>query len=95
MTLDKKYLPTAIVLPYEGHARQSKALSISGLNGVEKIAKYANSITEENVDFNEALAAKKLNAPLKMVYRSMKVNQYIKKAIDERMERDNSDKETS
>ena len=88
MTLDEKYLPTAIVLPYEGHARQSKlmhaqvntedskylelwiqiikqkisnqskALSIIGLNGVEKIAKYANSITEENVDYNEALAAK-------------------------------------
>lgn len=34
MTLDEKYLPTAIVLPYEGHARQSKALSIIGLNGV-------------------------------------------------------------
>ena len=24
MTLDEKYLPTAIVLPFEGHARQSK-----------------------------------------------------------------------
>lgn len=26
MTLDEKYLPTAIVLPYEGHARQSKLM---------------------------------------------------------------------
>lgn len=24
MTLDEKYLPTAIVLPFEGHARQSR-----------------------------------------------------------------------
>lgn len=70
MTLDEKYLPTAIVLPFEGHARQSKlmhaqvnttdekyldlwvqiikqkirnqsrALSIMGLDGAEKIAEY-------------------------------------------------------
>lgn len=26
MTLDEKYLPTAIVLPFEGHARQSKLM---------------------------------------------------------------------
>jgi len=26
MTLDEKYLPTAIVLPFEGHARQSKLI---------------------------------------------------------------------
>ena len=88
MTLDEKYLPTAIVLPFEGNARQSKlmhaqvntksekylelwiqiikqkienqskALSIMGLSGVEKIAKYIDSINEENVDYNESLAAK-------------------------------------
>lgn len=88
MTLDEKYLPTAIVLPFEGHARQSKlihaqvnvenekymklwvqiikqkisnqsrALSIMGLEGVEKIAEYAVSVKEENVDYNESLAAK-------------------------------------
>ena len=26
MTLDEKYLPTAIILPFEGHARQSKLM---------------------------------------------------------------------
>lgn len=88
MTLDDKYLPTAIVLPFEGHARQSKlmhaqvnmtgekclelwiqiikqkignqsrALSIMGLNGVEEIAKYVGSVNEQDVDYNESLAAK-------------------------------------
>lgn len=88
MTLDEKFLPTAIVLPFEGHARQSKlmhaqvntekkkyldiwiqvikqkiinlsrALSIMGLKGAEEISKYADTVTEDNVDYNEALAAK-------------------------------------
>lgn len=88
VTLDEKYLPTAIVLPFDGHARQSKlmhaqvhtsaekyqvlwieiirakiynqakALSILGLNGAENISRYADFLTKENVDRNEALAAK-------------------------------------
>lgn len=88
MTLDEKYLPTAIVLPFEGHARQSKlmhaqvntdkerylelwiqiikrkisnqsrALSIMGLKGAERIAEYVASVNAENVDYNESLAAK-------------------------------------
>lgn len=88
MTLDEKYLPTAIVLPFEGHARQSKlmhaqvgtsdkkylniwiqiikqkisnqsrALSIMGLDGAERVANYVASVNEENVDYNESLAAK-------------------------------------
>lgn len=88
MTLDEKYLPTAIVLPFEGHSRQSKlmhaqvntkdekyielwiqiikqkisnqskTLSIMGVNGAEVVAKYVTSINEENVDYNESLAAK-------------------------------------
>ena len=88
MTLDEKYLPTAIVLPFEGHARQSKlmhaqvnttdekyldlwvqiikqkirnqsrALSIMGLDGAEKIAEYVEVVNVENVDYNESLAAK-------------------------------------
>ena len=32
MTLDEKYLPTAIVLPFEGHARQSKLMHAQVLN---------------------------------------------------------------
>lgn len=89
MTLDEKYLPTAIVLPFEGHARQSKlmhaqvnttdekylhlwmqiikqkisnqsrALSIMRLEGAEEVAFYVNSLNEQNVDYNESLAAKK------------------------------------
>lgn len=88
MTLDNRYLPTAIVLPFEGHTRQSKlmhaqvntsnekylnlwiqiikqkisnqsrGLSIMGLEGAERIAKYVISVNEENVDYNESLAAK-------------------------------------
>lgn len=88
MTLDEKYLPTAMVMPFAGHVRQSKlmhaqvniedeiclslwiriikqkitnqsrALSIMGLEGAEKIAKYVTSINKENVDYNESLAAK-------------------------------------
>lgn len=87
-TLDEKYLPTAIVLPFEGNARQSqlihqqvafsnenyqtlwlqiikqkisnqsRALSILGLEGAEKIASYTENLTTENVDINESLSAK-------------------------------------
>ena len=87
-TLDNRYLPTAIILPFEGHSRQSKlihaqavfppvkcldiwvqiikqkicnqsrALSILGLPGAETISRYYESLDSENVDQNEALAAK-------------------------------------
>lgn len=95
MTLDDRYLPTAIVLPFEGHARQSKlmhaqvntaseryrelwiqiikqkisnqsrALSIMGLKGAERIAQYVASVNEGNVDYNESLAAKEYFSSLK------------------------------
>jgi len=88
VTFDEKYLPTAMVLPFEGHARQSKlmhaqvctasekyrelwmeiilakicnqarALSILGSSGSEDVFRYAEQLTTENVDYNEALAAK-------------------------------------
>ena len=88
ITLDDRYLPTAIVLPFEGNARQSKlmhaqvnvseekylniwiqiikqkitnqsrALSIMGLEGAERVAEYVSSVNINNVDYNEALAAK-------------------------------------
>ncbi len=87
-TLDEKYLPTAIVLPFEGNARQSglihcqvafgeenyrklwvqivkqkicnqsRALSILGFDGAERVAFYAETITVDNVNSNESLAAK-------------------------------------
>ncbi len=88
MTLDQKYLPTALVLPFEGNARQSKlihkqveltaekylelwlqiikqkisnqsrALSIMGRDGSEKVSSYLNKISFDNVDSQEAGAAK-------------------------------------
>lgn len=88
MTLDDRDLPTAIVLPFEGHTRQSKlmhaqvnaahekymrlwiklikqkisnqsrALSIMGLTGAERIAEYVATLNEENVDYCESVAAK-------------------------------------
>ena len=88
LTLDEKYLPTAIVLPFEGHSRQSKlmhaqvgtpesvytalwiqivqqkivnqsrALSILGRDGAERVAGYAARLTDVTVDHCEAAAAK-------------------------------------
>lgn len=88
LTMDDRYLPTAIVLPFEGHTRQAKlmhaqvetpkelyselwvrivrqkiinqsrALSIMGLDGAEETVKYSDGLSEENVDYCEALAAK-------------------------------------
>lgn len=87
-TLDEKYLPTAIVLPFEGNSRQSqlmhrqidfgkdnyrnlwtriiqykisnqsRALSILGFDGAEQVASYSESLTIDNVDYYESLAAK-------------------------------------
>lgn len=87
-TLDEKYLPTAIVLPFEGNARQSRlihkqveysdekylelwiqiiwqkisnqsrALSILGISGAEKVAKFLGDLNAETVDYYEAGAAK-------------------------------------
>ena len=39
-------------------SNQARALSIMGMNGAENISKYLESITAENVDITEALAAK-------------------------------------
>ncbi len=88
MTLDDKYLPTAVVVPFSGHSRQSQLmhaqvsfpeekyrvlwkkivkrkvenqasnLTLLGLDGAEKIAVYAQNISDENADYMEALAAK-------------------------------------
>lgn len=39
-------------------SNQSRALSLLGLEGAEKVMEYALTITSDNVDTNEALAAK-------------------------------------
>jgi len=43
MTLDEKYLPTAIVLPFEGHARQSKLMHAQVNTDSEKYLSFANN----------------------------------------------------
>lgn len=88
MTLDEKYLPAAIVLPFEGHVRQSKlmhaqvgtsdsvcsylwrqlikrkisnqarVLSIMGIDEIGKISEYARELSDSNIDYLEARAAK-------------------------------------
>ena len=39
-------------------SNHARALSIMGMKGAEKISKYLESLTAENVDVTEALAAK-------------------------------------
>ena len=110
ITLDEKYLPTSIVLPFEGHSRQSKlmhaqvsfsdekylrlwlqiikqkiinqsrALSIMGLEGAERVVKYIASLNEKNVDYNESLAAKEYFA-----YFHEGLNRRIEDPINSRM----------
>lgn len=43
---------------YRKISNQSRALSILGLNGVEEVMAYAIDLQDENIDINEALAAK-------------------------------------
>lgn len=58
MTLDEKYLNLWVQIIKQKISNQSRALSIMGLEGAEKIAEYAASVNEESVDYNESLAAK-------------------------------------
>ena len=87
-TLDNKYSPTALVLPFEGNSRQSqlihrqvqfseveynklwfqiikhkisnqsRALSILGCPGAEKIGAYAEGMKMDDIDSSESIAAK-------------------------------------
>lgn len=58
MTLDEKYLRLWIQIIKQKIINQSRALSIMGLEGAERVAKYIDLLNEDNVDYNEALAAK-------------------------------------
>ena len=58
MTLDEKYLDLWMQLVRQKISNQSRALSIMGMAGSEKIAAYVDLITEANVDYIEAIAAK-------------------------------------
>lgn len=59
MTLDEKYLHLWMQIIKQKISNQSRALSIMRLEGAEEVAFYVNSLNEQNVDYNESLAAKK------------------------------------
>ncbi len=49
MTLDEKYLPTAILLPFEGHARQSKLMHAQVDTSKEKYLSLWIQITKQKI----------------------------------------------
>jgi len=49
MTLDEKYLPTAIVLPFEGHARQSKLMHAQVRTNAEKYLQLWVQIIKQKI----------------------------------------------
>lgn len=49
MTLDEKYLPTAIVLPFEGHARQSKLMHAQVNTSSEKYLEVWMQIIKQKI----------------------------------------------
>lgn len=55
MTLDEKYLPTAIVLPFEGHARQSKLMHAQVHTSAEKYINLWMQIIRQKIS-NQARA---------------------------------------
>lgn len=55
MTLDEKYLPTAIVLPFEGHARQSKLMHAQVSTSEEKYMELWIQIIKQKIS-NQARA---------------------------------------
>ena len=55
MTLDEKYLPTAIVLPFEGHARQSKLMHAQVNTSKEKYCQLWVEIVKQKIS-NQARA---------------------------------------
>lgn len=52
------YLDLWVQIINQKVSNQSRALSIMGMKGAENISKYLESMTTENVDITEALAAK-------------------------------------
>lgn len=49
MTLDERYLPTAIVLPFEGHARQSKLMHVQVNTSSEKYLELRIQIIKQKI----------------------------------------------
>lgn len=57
MTLDEKYLPTAIVLPFEGHSRQAKLMhSQIGLNDNKRMKLWIQIIRQKICNQSRALS---------------------------------------
>lgn len=50
MTLDEKYLPTAILLPFEGHARQSKLMHAQVDTSKDKYLSLWMQITKQKIN---------------------------------------------
>lgn len=50
MTLDEKYLPTALVMPFEGHARQSKIMHAQVNTNTEKYLNLWVQIIKQKID---------------------------------------------
>lgn len=61
-TLDEKYLPTAIVLPFEGHARQSKLMHAQVNTSQDKCMKLWLQITKQKI-MNQSRALSILGFP--------------------------------
>ena len=58
MTLDEKYLPTAIVLPFEGHSRQSKLMHAQVSSSDEKYLRLWIQIIKQKIIFQWELILK-------------------------------------
>lgn len=57
MTLDDRYLPTAIVLPFEGHSRQSKLMHAQvGISETTRTDLWMQVISQKIVNQSRALA---------------------------------------
>ena len=57
-TYEELYLDLWIQIIRQKISNQSRALSIMGMSGAEKVSKYLDDIYKENVNITEALAAK-------------------------------------
>ena len=73
MTLDEKYLPTAIVLPFEGHARQSKLMHAQINTSKEKYLELWQQIIRRKIS-NQSR-----NLSILGLSGSEKISEYISK----------------
>lgn len=76
MTLDEKYLPTAIVLPFEGHARQSKLMHAQiKIPDKKYLELWVQIIKQKICNQSRALAIMGLNGAEEITKYAMSVNE--------------------